>query len=188
MSKILTTQLTGLLQRIGQSEEGAVEETARLLAQASIGQGIVYFAGFGEFEAVVHNALTSAEPFTNAARWTKDTVVEEADRVIIFTRNGNDAEAVALATQLNDAFIPFSAVASEVASAENALSELAYTYISLKMRGGILPHPTKLGERIVMPHLIAALYIYEAMKMEYDEMIHDEDDDEQDDVPASPFS
>lgn len=185
MSKILTTQLTGLLQRIQQSEEGPVEETARLLAQASIGQGVVYFVGFGEFKALVHNALTSAEPFINAAKWTPETTVEEADRVIIFTRSGQDAEAIVLAKQLNDAFIPFSAVASEVAGANNELSELAYTYISLKMRGGILPHPTKLGERIVMPHLIAALFIYEAIKMEYDEMISDEDDDEE---PASPFA
>lgn len=185
MSKILTTQLTGLLQRIQQSEEGAVEETARLLAQASIGQGVVYFAGFGEFEALVHNALTSAEPFVNATNWTPETVVEEADRVIIFTRSGQDAEAIALANQLNDAFIPFSAVASEVASPENELSELAYTYISLKMRGGILPHPTKLGERIVMPHLIAALFIYEAIKMEYDEMISEEDDELEGESPFS---
>lgn len=176
MSKILTTQLTGLLQRIQQSEEHAIEETARLLAQATIGQGVVYFAGFGELEAVVHNALTSAEPFTNAAKWTPDTSVADADRVIIFTRSGQDAAAIALAKQLNDTFIPFAAVASEVPSESNELSELAYTYSSLKMRGGILPHPTNLGERIVMPHLIAALFIYEAIKMDYDEMISDDDE------------
>lgn len=176
MSKILTTQLTGLLQRIQQSEEHAIEETARLLAQASIGQGVVYFAGFGEFEVIVHNALTSAEPFINAKKWTPEISVEDADRVILFTRSGLDTEAIALAKQLSDAFIPFSVVASEVASETSELSELAYTYISLKMRGGILPHPTNLGERIVMPHLIAALFVYEAIKMEYDEMISDEDE------------
>ena len=44
MSKILTTQLSGLLQRITQNEEDAIEETARLLAQAAIGEGNVYFA------------------------------------------------------------------------------------------------------------------------------------------------
>lgn len=36
MSKILTTQLSGLLQRITQNEEDAIEETARLLAQAPL--------------------------------------------------------------------------------------------------------------------------------------------------------
>ena len=90
----------------------------------------------------------------------------------------NDPEALALAQKLHDDFIPFSAVASEVASDNNELSELAYTYISLKIRGGILPHPIKLGERIVFPHLMAALYVYEAIKMEFDEMIADDDDDE----------
>ena len=41
MSKILTTQLTGLLQRIQQTEEESIEETARLLEQAAIGQGTI---------------------------------------------------------------------------------------------------------------------------------------------------
>ncbi|MEK4424005.1 DUF2529 family protein [Solibacillus sp. FSL K6-1523] len=176
MSKILTTQLSGLLQRIQQSEEGAIEETARLLAQAAIGQGTVYFACFGEMEGVALNALHGAAPFVNFATYSNEVTLLSADRVIIFTRSGNDEDAVLLARQLNEAFIPFAAVASEVASVTNELSELAYTYICLKMRGGILPHPTNLGERIVMPHLIAALFVYEAIKMEFDEMISDDDD------------
>lgn len=176
MSKILTTQLTGLLQRIQKSEEESIEETARLLAQAAIGQGYVYFASFGELIGVTMNAVEGADPFIKFAQWTPEVAITSADRVIIFTRSGNDVEAVALAKQLNDAFIPFAAVASEVASETNELSELAYTYVSMKMRGGIIPHPTNLGERIVMPHLIAALFIYEAIKMEYDEMIADDDE------------
>ncbi|ATP38949.1 hypothetical protein CSE16_02335 [Solibacillus sp. R5-41] len=176
MSKILTTQLSGLLQRIQQSEEDMIEETARLLAQAAIGQGTVYFACFGEMEGVALNALHGADPFAHFAPYSKDVKLLSADRVIIFTRSGNDADAVLLAQQLNEAFIPFAAVASEVASESNELSELAYTYICLKLRGGILPHPTNLGERIVMPHLIAALFVYEAIKMEFDEMISDDDD------------
>lgn len=175
MSKILTTQLSGLLQRIQQSEEEAIEETARLLAQAAIGQGTVYFACYGEMEGIALNALHGADPFANFAMYSKEITLLSADRVIIFTRHGNDADAVLLAHELNDAFIPFAAVASEVASETNELSELAYTYICLKMRGGILPHPTNLGERIVMPHLMAALFIYEAIKMEFDEIISDRD-------------
>ncbi|HEX5564482.1 MAG TPA: DUF2529 family protein, partial [Sporosarcina sp.] len=50
--KILTTQIGGLLQRAGSNNEEAVEETARLLAQATIGEGRVLFAGFDEMEAV----------------------------------------------------------------------------------------------------------------------------------------
>lgn len=176
MSKILTTQLTGLLQRIQQSEESAIEETARLLAQAGITEGVIYFACFGEMAAVALNAVASADPFVKFAKWTPTVEIHSTDRVIIFTRSGTDAEAITLAKALNDEFIPFAAVASEPASETNELSELAYTYISLKVRGGILPHPTNLGERIVMPHLMAALFIYEAIKLEFDEMISDEDE------------
>lgn len=187
MSKILTTQLTGLLQRIQQSEEESIEETARLLAQAAIGQGTIYFAAFDELEAVAMNAELGVDPFSKFARYSADVELLPADRVIIFTRHAANEEALALARKLHAAFIPFAAVASEVGGEENELSELAYTYISLKMRGGILPHPTKLGERIVFPHLIAALYIYEAIKMEFDEMMVDDEEDEEE-ASISPFA
>ena len=185
MSKILTTQLTGLLQRIENTEEEMIGDTARVLAQAGIGEGTVYFACFGEMEALAIHALKGVEPFKKGALWHEHIELTSADRVIIFTNSASNEEALKLARTLSDAFIPFSAVASEVASDENKLSELAYTYISLKIRGGILPHPTKLGERIVFPHLMAALFIYEAIKMEYDEMMTD--DELEEDTPTSPF-
>ncbi|AWE06280.1 DUF2529 domain-containing protein [Lysinibacillus sp. 2017] len=189
MSKILTTQLTGFLQRIGQSEEESIEETARLLAQAAIGQGMVYFACFGEMESIALNAELGADPFIKYARYSDNITLSDADRVIIFTRSCDDQNALTLAKKLYDAFIPFAAVASEVASDANELSELAYTYISLRIRGGILPHPTKLGERIVMPHLIGGLYVYEAIKMEFDEMLAgDDDEDEIIEGHPSPFA
>ena len=186
MSKILTTQMTGLLQRIQTSEEEAVEDTARLLAQAGIGQGNVYFACFGEMKGIEINALNGAAPFMKAVPWSLEADVTEADRVIIFTRSCKDEEALSLAQRLYDEFIPFAAIASEPAGDDNELSELAYTYISMKIRGGILPHPSKLGERIVFPHMMAALFIYEAIKMEYDEMVSGDEEDEE--PPASPFA
>ena len=191
MSKILTTQMTGLLQRISSSEEFSIEDTARLLAQAAIGEGQVYFVCFDELQAVELNALYGADPFYKVAQYTKEARLSDADRVIIFTRSASNREAIAFAQKCFEEFIPFAAVASEDASDDNILSDLAYTYISLKMRGGILPHPSKLGERIVFPHLMAALFIYEAIKMEYDEMIGEkdelEDEDNASDTPHSPF-
>ncbi|WP_107840500.1 DUF2529 family protein [Metasolibacillus meyeri] len=185
MSKILTTQLIGVLQKIQQNEDDAIEETARLLAQAAIGQGTVYFACFDEMQGVAQNAMFSAEPMAKVALWTADAVITETDRVCIFTRHANDAEALVLAQQLYDAFIPFAAIACELANHDNQLSELAYTYISLNLRGAILPHPTKLGERTVMPSLLAALFVYEAIKLSYDEMLT-ADEDEEDGI-QSPF-
>ena len=168
MSKILTTQLSGLLQRITQNEEETIEETARLLAQASVGAGNIYFACFGEMKVVELNALNSVEGFPKLLPWTKDIQLDEADRVCIFTRSAFDEEALSLAQDLNEAFIPFAAVASEVASADNPLADLAYTYISTRIRGGLLPSES--GERIVVPHAIAALFIYEAIKIAFDEI------------------
>lgn len=176
MSKILSTQMSGLFQRIIQNEEEAIEETSRLLAQASIGQGNIYFACFDELLAVETNALLGAEPFTNLKGWSATTPLTEADRVCIFTTESNNPEALSLAKQLYENFIPFSVVSSEPKSESNELSELAYTYVSMKIRGGILPHPTKLGERVVIPNLMAALFIYEAIKLNYDEMICDDDE------------
>lgn len=169
MSKILTTQMSGLLQRIIQSEEEAIEETARLLAQAGVGEGNVYFACFDEMQVVELNALQGAEQFTKLLPWTKETVICDADRVCIFTRSAHNTEAIALAQKLNDDFIPFAVVSSEVANSENPLADLAYTYISTRIKGGLLPND--LGERIVIPHAIAALFIYEAIKIAYDEML-----------------
>lgn len=176
MSKILTTQMSGLFQRIIQSEEETIEETARLLAQAAVGQGTIYFACFGELQAIELNALQGAETFPKLAKWTSETVITDVDRVCIFTKNCHDEDALQLAQKLNAEFIPFAAISSEVSNETNELSNLAYTYVSMKIRGGILPHPTNLGERIVVPHLMAALFIYEAIKLNYIEIISDDDE------------
>ena len=67
--KMLTTQISGLLQRIAGNGEESIEETARLLAQATIGEGRVIIAGFGEMEAVTATAIHGAEPFNGAVRY-----------------------------------------------------------------------------------------------------------------------
>ena len=73
--KILTTQIGGLLQRIASNGEESIEETARLLAQATIGQGRVIIAGFGEMGAVTATALTGVEPFQGAFRYDGSLLV-----------------------------------------------------------------------------------------------------------------
>ncbi|MBD8025479.1 DUF2529 family protein [Ureibacillus sp. Re31] len=175
MSKILSTQMSGLFQRIIQSEEEAIEETARLLAQASVGEGNVYFACFGELLPIEIKALGKTEPFANLSKWTPETSLTDADRVCIFTTSCEDQEALSLAKKLYEDFIPFAVIAPEQQSDNNELSNLAYTYVSMKVRGGLLPHPVRIGERVVIPHLIAALFIYEAIKLNYDEMISDDE-------------
>ena len=171
--KILTTQIGGLLQRAGSNNEEAIEETARLLAQATIGEGRVIFAGIGEMEAVGLNAMLSAEPFRGAQIFEEGMEIHSADRVWLFTRSASNARAIELARMLAENFIPFAVVAGEKATEDNELADLAYTYMSTGLVKGILPGED--GGRIVQPHVFVTLFLYEAVKMAYDEMVSEED-------------
>lgn len=170
MSKMLLTQLTGVFQKILKDED-LLEETARLLAQATVGQGKIYIACFGKMKAIEMQALNDNQ-FENIVKWDSQNI-DEADRVWIFTDSSSNEMAINLAKELNEKFIPFSVVAPEKAIETNVLSELAYIYTSMNIRGGILPHPTILGERIVEPYAMAGLFIYEAVKLHYIEIIDD---------------
>ncbi len=171
---MLVTQLTGLLQRIATSEEENIEDTARLLAQARAGEGTIYFATFGEMESILANAVNAAEPFPRLKQWTNETPLDRSDRVWIMTRSAENEEAVALAKKLYESFIPFSVLAGEAPSEDNELSELAYTYISLKISKGLLPADD--GSRVVLPYSMAAMFVYEAVKWKLDEMFGSEDE------------
>lgn len=171
MSKMLLTQLNGIFQKILQ-EEDTMEETARLLAQATVGQGKIYIACFGETKPVELQAI-SDNHFSNLVIWDKGVTIENVDRVWIFTDDSRNEQALQLAKQLYEQFIPFAVIAPEKADESNKLSELAYTYISMNIRGGILPHPTKLGERITLPYAMAGLFIYETIKLYYIEIVDD---------------
>lgn len=167
--KMLTTQLSGLLQRISSAEEENIEETARLLAQAAAREGTVFFATFGEMKSISINGQFAAEPFPSMQAWSPEIELTSADRVWILTRSCYDEEALELAKKLNDEFIPFSALAAEPVGDSNLLADLAYTYISTKLTKGLLP--TEDGTRIVLPHALAGLFVYEAVKMKLNEML-----------------
>lgn len=169
---MLTTQISGLLQRIAMNSEEAIEDTARLLAQATIGEGRVIIAGYEEMDAVISAAKFSAEVFNGVVPYEDKMDIHPSDRVWILTRNETDAPALQLARDLANRFIPFAAVASGKADENNELANLAYTYISTGLTRGLLPDEDQ--KRIVQPHALAALFIYEAVKRSYDEMLSDE--------------
>lgn len=169
--KMLTTQLSGLLDRIATNNNEAIEETARLLAQATVGEGRVIIAGFDELEAVRLVAMNSEKTFDGAVQYTPGMDIGHADRVWIFTRSAEHPQALELARSLAVDFIPFAVVTPEKGE-ESELFDLAMTYISTGLTRGLLPGEN--GERIVQPHALAALFIYEAVKIAYDEMLIDE--------------
>lgn len=169
--KMLTTQVNGLLQRIANKEEESIEETARLLAQATIGEGRIILAGIGEMDSIRSVALHGAEPLIGAVAYESGMTINSEDRVWILSRTANDSHALELARHLAELRIPFGAVAADKVDDDNELADLATTYIATGITRGLLPGEN--GERIVQPHGIAALFIYQAVKMIFDEMMTD---------------
>lgn len=161
--------MSGLLQRIAGREEETIGMTARLLAQATAGEGRVFIAAFGELDAVSANAIGGQETFRGAVRYRGEKI-DSTDRVWILARSASDKEALKLARELSGQFIPFAAVADEPEDAEgNELADLATVYVSLGVKRGLLPSDD--GGRTVFPHALASLFIYEAVRMDYEELL-----------------
>ena len=77
-----------------------IEDSARLLAQALVGEGFIYLHGTNEMEGVVAEALFGTEPMKQAKRLFengKEVEVTSADRVLLISRFSTDEEVVAIA-------------------------------------------------------------------------------------------
>ena len=171
MIKMFTTQVTGLFKRIYDKQEFEIEDGARLLAQAVIGQGNVYMKGYGEMEAVTAEALFGAEPLPSAKRYDSSIKLTEADRVLIVSRFSTDEEAVALGKKLSDDGVPFVAV-SGVIEGDDSLLDIADVHLDTKVIKGMLPGD-EIGERVSFPSSMAALYLYFAMAFVIREMLEE---------------
>lgn len=88
MLKIFTTQLSGIFSRIGDKQAEAIEDGARLLAQAVVSGHAVYFHGKNELAAVALEASESKEPFPGAKVLPLDqkerSILHPSDRVLLF--------------------------------------------------------------------------------------------------------
>ena len=81
-------------------EEMNIEDSARLLAQALVGEGFIYLHGTNEMDGIVAEALFGAEPMKQAKRLFengKEVEVTSADRVLLISRFSTDEEVVAIA-------------------------------------------------------------------------------------------
>lgn len=158
--KMLSTQLTGLFQHIDGHEE-TVEDIARLLAQAAVSEGIIHIAAFGEMKAVLAAAIDGAEPLAAARAWKPDSLVTSTDRVFILAKKDEGDE---LAGRLSDAAIPFAMLC-----AESYNSDLPEVFLSLGIDKGIRTSET--GGRPIVPHAMAALYVYHSIQLMIEEML-----------------
>ncbi|MFS0613453.1 DUF2529 domain-containing protein [Lederbergia ruris] len=169
MQKMFTTQLSGLFNRIMDKEAYSIEDGARLLAQASAGEGDIYIKGFKEMEGVVIEAIHGQEALQNVQVLKDLTELKPIDRVILFTRFSDDHEAIELAEQLREKGISFVAASGVRKSDDKQLPDLADVHINTYVLKPLIPNED--GERVGFPALIAGLYIYTSVKFILDEIL-----------------
>ncbi|MFD1708719.1 DUF2529 domain-containing protein [Siminovitchia sediminis] len=169
MLKMLSTQLTGIFMKIKDKEELALEDGARLLAQAHAGEGTIYIEGFDEMEGVVLDALKGPEPMRQTARYRELDELTPADRVLLFSRFSDSPKALDLGRKLAEHHTPFVSVSAVTREKSEELSQLADVHIDTHAIRPILPAED--GSRVVFPSLITALFIYHALKVTVDEIL-----------------
>lgn len=173
MLKIFSTQLSGYFTRISQKEEMNIEDSARLLAQALIGDGIVYLHGTREMEGVVLEALYGDEPLKQAKRLIENgnqAEVTSADRVLVISRFSTDEHTVSIAKKLQEEGQSIVGI-SAVQEGTESLEQFTDVHIDIKLLKGLIPDDE--GNRYGFPSLILALFAYHGLKFTIDEMINE---------------
>ena len=185
MLKIFMTQLSGVFKKVASDEEFGLEDGARVLAQAVVGDGHVYVAGFGEMEAVVAEAVYGVEPLVRSKGFEGVDGVEEVDRVLIVSRYSTDEAAVELARQLQERGIGAVGISTvpklvgENGSSDSGLDNLADlvdVHIDLQLYQGLIPD--EVGGRFGYPSSLVALFAYHGLAFTVREMIGELEEEE----------
>ncbi len=171
MLKIFSTQVNNLFQKIMEKEEFNIEDGARLLAQAAVGEGAIYIHGFGEMDGVTKEAVQGVEPLPKVAAYESNITLTHEDRFLLFSRNSTDQEAIELAQKLQMESIPFVAVSTIVASDTDSLETLADIHIDLRVARGLIPKDD--GNRTGYPTLLVALFAYFGIKFTIEEILQE---------------
>lgn len=171
MFKIFSTQLNGYFTKITQNEEMNIEDSARLLAQALIGDGTIYLHGTKEMEGVLCEALYGAEPMKHAKRLFEGETradVTSADRILLISRFSTDEEIVSVAKQLQKEG-HFIVGISALQEGEQSLEQFTDVHIDTKLLKALIPDDD--GSRYGFPSLMTALFVYHNLKFTIDEIV-----------------
>ncbi|UAL47248.1 DUF2529 domain-containing protein [Sutcliffiella horikoshii] len=182
MLKIFTTQLQGVFNRIGSSEEFAFEDAARLLAQAVVGDGRVYVHGVKEMKAVEAEATTGAEPLMSATLLSDlDSYhdLTDTDRALIVSRFSTDEEAISTAKALKELGIEIVGISTVMepefggfADGTETLVSLSDVHIDMKLKKPLIPGDD--GERFAFPSSMVALYVYHGLAFTLKEILEEQ--------------
>lgn len=163
------------LEKITESLTYEIEDTARLLAQALVGEGDIYFFTEGEMKGIFLQAVHGAEPLRPTDRIKELTPgqyeeLTSADRVLIFSRSADDERVLELARYLYKEHIPFAAIASATGK-ETPLHDLADIFIDMSLTNGLIPR----GFAPISGHpdLLVALFIYHQIQFQLEDLFSD---------------
>ncbi|KPB05815.1 DUF2529 domain-containing protein [Bacillus sp. CHD6a] len=182
MLKIFTTQLQGVFNRIGSSEEFAFEDAARLLAQAAVGDGRIYVHGVKEMKAVEAEATTGAEPLMSAtllSNLDRYHDLTDTDRALIVSRFSTDEEAISTAKALKELGIEIVGISTvmepslETVEGAETLETLSDVHIDLKLKKPLIPGDD--GERFGFPSSMVALYVYHGLAFTLKEILEEQE-------------
>lgn len=170
MLKIFTTQFSGIMNKIATNEE-AIEDSARLLAQATIAEGTIYLYCNNELEVIISEALYSLEPLKKVVVINDQTLPEilPNDRFIIATRTNQDKEACLLAKEIQTQHGSAIGISTIVSSDSGCLEELVDVHIDLHCKKGLVPD--EFGNRVANPTSLAALVAFFGIRLALNEIL-----------------
>ncbi|MCY8499146.1 DUF2529 domain-containing protein [Bacillus atrophaeus] len=171
MLKIFTTQLTGIFSRIQDKESEAIEDGARLLAQAVVSGHSIYLYGANELLGILHEASAGREPFPSIKVFP-DSIehITESDRVLMFCSSPGTEEEQALAKELYEKGAGVVCV-SPVVKDQNGIEQYCDVHIDTKLKMPLVPDED--GTRFGFPSLMVGLYVYHALSFTLKEILQE---------------
>ncbi|MGM9985906.1 MAG: DUF2529 family protein [Bacillaceae bacterium] len=170
MLKIFTTQLSGIFSRIQQQEELNLEEGARLIAQACIGEGKTYVIGFEEVNGLIAQVTSGEGAIPQSCSFTNIEDVTSADRVLLLSPTSTNEEALALAKKLEEKGILTIGI-SAIIQGEQSLEQIVDVHIDTKATRGLVP--TEEGERIGKPTVLATSFVLQGLQFIVNEIMEE---------------
>ncbi|MFP4922195.1 DUF2529 family protein [Staphylococcus coagulans] len=172
MSKMLTTQLTGVFNRLD-DQALDIQMAAQSLIQAIGGEGHVYIKGYGDLKCFETYILNSFEKLHSSLPLEDDATFDQldsTDRVLLFGAEYSEEMASDLARLLkNDRDV---VVITNKPKNQNLPDQMMH-FINLSTPRPIIY--TEDYDKVVTPHLMALNYVYYEIYTQMIEMIRDLD-------------
>ncbi|AVP35497.1 DUF2529 family protein [Staphylococcus felis] len=170
MSKMLTTQLTGVFHRL-ESQSLDIQMAAQSLIQAIGGEGHIYVKGYGDLKHFENYIVESSERLKSSQ--TLDSLhsfdqLDSTDRILLFSPYFDEAIQQDLTQLLND---DRDVVVITNKSKDTTLPDHLVHFVDLST-----PRPivyTEDFDKVVTPHIISMGYIYYEIYTQMVEMITD---------------